>query len=78
MSVRIVHTRNSAYEVREANGEYSVKKVTDLYPGGHPNVQVGDAFHGTFLFLELGYGMILEGGRKPLHTSKVLSIEERL
>ena len=78
MSVRIVKTRNSVYEVRGTNGEYSVKKIEDLYPGGHPNVSVGDAFHGKTLFLEVGRGMQVMNGRRDLFTSTVLSIEERL
>lgn len=78
MSVRIVRTRNSVYEVQGTNGEYNVKKVEDLYPGGHPNVKVGDAFHGDSMFLEVGRGMMLEGRGRPLYTSTVVSIEERL
>lgn len=74
MSVRIVKTRNSVYEVHETDGEYNVNKVEDLYPGGHPNVSVGDAFHGRTLFLELGHGMRVTNGRKDLFTSTVLSI----
>lgn len=78
MSVRIVHTRNSVYEVRHTDKEYNVKKVTDLCPGGHPNISTGDAFHGTTLFLEVGRGMRVMNGRRDLFTSTVLSIEERL
>ncbi len=59
----IVKTRNSVYSVEEIGPprQFVLTKVQDLYPGGHPNVRVGDRFFGSRLRAVVGENLRLGG-----------------
>lgn len=42
----IIVTKNSTYRLTQDGTEAVLKKIKDSYPGGHPNVRVGDVFRG--------------------------------
>jgi len=43
----IIGTENSVYRLSNEDGEVLLTKIEDKYPGGHPNVKVGDKIRGT-------------------------------
>lgn len=78
----IVKTRNSWYDVKEhgpeAKGRFSVLKIKDAYPGGHPNVPLdGRVRWGNSLVVEIGRDMILSqrtDGRAEFRTTEVIEV----
>lgn len=61
----LVTTRNSVYRVTEnpptgaATGKFTVEKVRDLVPGGHPNVREGDVFECNSIHIRVGERMAM-------------------
>lgn len=79
----IVKTKNSVYEVKEhgseARGKFSIVKVQDLYPGGHPNIKVdGRVRWGNKLEVAVGRDMILSQRTDGSNTFWTTTVTEVL
>ncbi len=75
----IVRTTNSVYRVEEREGSprFSVEKIEDKWPGGHPNVHVGEVRYGNELHVKVGENMVLSertDGRSMFVTTRVISV----
>jgi hypothetical protein len=77
----IVTTANSVYRVFEhpksERARFSVEKIRDLMPGGHPNTHVGEVRWGNTLKVKLGESMVLSDrvdGHHEFWTTRVVGI----